>query len=171
MTDVPLGDVTVTSTRPDACAGATAVIEPGEFSVNDCAGTPPKLTAETPRKFDPLIVTDVPPAVVPLLVPRLLMTGAADWIVYRSAADVADVPTLFVTVTSTVPADSAAVMAVMDVGELTVKLRAAVEPNITEETLLKFVPMMTTDVPPPAAPLVVPRPVTEGVPVGAVNVN
>jgi hypothetical protein len=169
--ELPLGVVTVTSTSPAACAGAIAVIELGEFSVNDAAGTPPKLTAETPIKFEPLIVTDVPPAVVPVAVPRLVTTGAGDWKVNRSAAEVSDVPAALVTVTSTVPADSAAVMAVIEVGELTVKERAATEPNITDETLLKFVPMITTDVPPEAFPEVTPRPVTAGVPFGAVNVN
>ena len=86
----------------------------------------------------------------------------------RSAAEVAEVPALLVTVTSTVPADSASLIAVMEVGELTVKLLAATEPNITALTLLKLVPMTTTDVPPAAGPLVVPSPVTEGVLVGAV---
>jgi hypothetical protein len=78
------------------------------------------------------------------------------------------VPAEFVTLTSTVPADSASVIAVRDVGEFTVKLRAATDPNMTADTFEKLVPMTTTDVPPAAGPLVVPSPVTDGVLVGAV---
>ena len=47
----------------------------------------------------------------------------------RSAAEVAEVPALLVTVTSTVPADSASLIAVMEVGELSVKLVAATVPK------------------------------------------
>ena len=79
VAEVPLGVVTVMSTRPATCEGATAVIELGEFSVNDEAGTPPKLTEETPIKFEPLIVIDVPPAVDPLVLSRLVIMGAGDW--------------------------------------------------------------------------------------------
>ena len=44
-------------------------------------------------------------------------------------------------------------MAVMCVEELTVKLVAAVLPNITDVAPVKFVPVMTTDVPPAPLPL------------------
>ena len=39
--------------------------------------TPPKVTALAPEKFVPVMVTEVPPAVLPLLVPRPVTTGAA----------------------------------------------------------------------------------------------
>jgi hypothetical protein len=78
MADVPLGVGTVMSTSPATCAGAIADIELGEFSVNDAAGTPPKLTPVAPKKFEPLIVIGVPPAVVPLVLSRPVMTGAGD---------------------------------------------------------------------------------------------
>ena len=76
--DVPSGVVTVMSTSPTECAGETAVMEVGEFKTNEAPGTPPKLTAEAPKKFEPLIVMEVPPAVVPLVLSRPVMTGAGD---------------------------------------------------------------------------------------------
>jgi hypothetical protein len=42
----------------------------------------------------------------------------------------------------------------MDVAELTVKLLAATEPNITAVAPLKSVPVMLTEVPPAVLPLV-----------------
>jgi hypothetical protein len=56
--------------------GDTAVIELAEFTVNDAASTPPKVTAVAPLNPVPFTVTDVPPAALPLLVPRLLTLGA-----------------------------------------------------------------------------------------------
>src|SRR5690348_1891806 len=68
-----------------------------------------------------------------------------------SAALTALVPPEAVTVTSTVP-DPAGVVAVISLALLTVKVLAAVEPNFTALTATKLVPMMVTDVPPPAGP-------------------
>jgi ornithine cyclodeaminase/alanine dehydrogenase-like protein (mu-crystallin family) len=45
-------------------------------TVTPVAATPPKLTVAPLTKFVPLIVTDVPPAVVPLFGERLLTVGA-----------------------------------------------------------------------------------------------
>ena len=53
-----------------------------------------------------------------------------------------------VTITCTVPADSAGEVATMEVGELTVTAIAAVPPNITVAPEAKPVPVMVTDVPP-----------------------
>jgi len=64
------------------------------------------------------------------------------------------VPPAVVTVTSTVPTLPAGEMAVMDIAELTVKLLAATEPNITDVAPLKLIPRMVTEVPPEVLPLV-----------------
>jgi hypothetical protein len=74
--DVPVGVVTTTSTVPAAIGGDTAVIAVDEFTTNDAASTPPNVTAVALVKLVPLIVTEVPPALEPLLVPRLLTAGA-----------------------------------------------------------------------------------------------
>jgi hypothetical protein len=60
--DVPPGVVTVTSTAPaDAAAGAVAVIDVSEFTVNELTAVAPNATALAPARLLPLIVTDVPP--------------------------------------------------------------------------------------------------------------
>jgi hypothetical protein len=56
-----------------------------------------------------------------------------------------------VTATSTTP-DPTGATAVIDVSELTVKLEALVEPNVTAVTLLNPPPVIVTDVPPVAGP-------------------
>ena len=63
-------------------------------------------------------------------------------------------PPTVVTVISTTPAEPAGETAVIEVAEFCVKLVAAVEPNFTAVALLKFVPVMLTEVPPTALPLV-----------------
>ena len=85
-----------------------------------------------------------------------------------SAGLVADVPPNVVTVTSTIPAEPAGDVAMIDVGLLTVKLVAAAVPNITAEAPLRFVPVIVTDVPPVAGPAVGAIPLTVG---GAVYAN
>jgi hypothetical protein len=59
--------VTVTSTVPADWAGEVAVIEVAELTVKLVAATDPKLTAVAPVKLVPVMVTDVPPAVIPRL--------------------------------------------------------------------------------------------------------
>jgi hypothetical protein len=169
--DVPPGVVTFTSTCPAAWAGATATIMPEPLIANEAAATPPKLTNVAPEKLLPKIVTEVPPAVEPVLMLRLLTTGAADWNVNWSALEVGDVRAELTTLTSTTPADSAGETAVIDVLELTANDEAAWPPNITPLTFVKFVPMITTCVPPAVVPSVVPRPVTAGGLTGAVYTN
>lgn len=58
--------VTGTSVGSSAGAGAIAVIEESELIVKLIAGFGPKWTAVAPVKFDPLIITWVPPAAGPL---------------------------------------------------------------------------------------------------------
>ena len=78
-----------------------------------------------------------------------------------SAALVALVPPGVVTVTSTVPAPTGEV-AVMPVGLLTVKLAAAVVPNLTALAPVKPVPVIATEVLPVVGPEAGLTPVTVG---------
>ena len=71
--------------------------------------------------------------------------------VKRSASLVALVPLGAVTVTSTVPVPAGEV-AVIELPEVTVKLVAAVEPNLTAVAPAKPVPVIVTEVPPAAGP-------------------
>jgi hypothetical protein len=73
--------------------------------------------------------------------------------VKTSAAPVALVPPGVVTVTSTEPAPAEGAVAVICVALLSVKVAAGAAPNLTAETLVKPVPVMTTEVPPAVLPL------------------
>jgi hypothetical protein len=55
---VPKG--VVTAIAPDAPPSTTALIRLEETTVNDLAGTPPKLTAVAPERFVPLIAMVLP---------------------------------------------------------------------------------------------------------------
>jgi hypothetical protein len=79
-----------------------------------------------------------------------------------SAAEVALVPLDVVTVTSTVPAGSAGLTAVIELSELTVKLAAARVPNLTAVAPVRALPVMVTVVAPPVGPEVGDTPVTTG---------
>ncbi len=82
----------------------------------------------------------------------------------RSADEVALVPAALATVTSTVPGAAGAVVAVIDVSELTVKVLAAVAPKLTAVALAKPLPVMVTDVPPAVVPAFGLMAVTAGAP-------
>jgi hypothetical protein len=69
-----------------------------------------------------------------------------------SAELVALVPPVVVTVTLTVPADSAGDVAVMEVAEFTVTAVAVTVPNITVAPDRKPVPVIVTEVPPVVGP-------------------
>ncbi len=76
-----------------------------------------------------------------------------------------DVPPELATVTSTVPAVPAGLVAVIRVEELTANAGAEVLPNRTDVASVKPVPVMMTVVPPPVGPEFGLRPVTVGAPV------
>jgi hypothetical protein len=59
------GFVTVTPTRPAACAGVVAVIDVALVTVTPVAAVPPIATVAPVTKFVPVIVTLVPPPVGP----------------------------------------------------------------------------------------------------------
>jgi len=62
----PLLFVTATVTAPALPAGVVAVIDVALTTVTFVAATPPNITVAPEAKFVPVIVTAVPPAVVPL---------------------------------------------------------------------------------------------------------
>src|SRR5262249_21666310 len=128
------------------------------------AATVPKETAVAPVKPVPVIVTDVPPPVDPELGETPATDGAAAAVkVYWPAHTAADVPLRVVTITNTVPAAYAGVVAAICVLEFTVKLAAATAPKETAPAPVKPVPVMITDVPPAVEPDVGLRLVTAGV--------
>jgi hypothetical protein len=59
--EVPPTVLTLTSTVPVPSGGLVAVISVGESTTKAAAGVPPKSTAVTPWKLEPVIVTLVPP--------------------------------------------------------------------------------------------------------------
>src|ERR1700733_12423736 len=163
MGEVPEGLVTVTFTRPAPSAGAVAMIDVAELTVNESAETVPNLTTVAPVKFVPVIVTTVPPIVEPTAGETPVTEGAllAETKVNWSAGLMAEAPALY-TETSTRPAASAGAVAVIDVFESTVNELAATLPKSTCVVPVKFVPVIVTTVPPAAGPEAGLRPVTVG---------
>jgi hypothetical protein len=136
------------------------VIEVAELKVKLEAAVPPKVTAVTPVKFVPEIVTTVPPVSGPLLGETAPIVGAGmkvNW----SAPLVDEMPPAVVTLTSTVPVPVGAV-AVIEVAEFTVNVEAGVAANATAVAPVNPVPVIVTTVPPEAGPDVGEIPVTAG---------
>jgi hypothetical protein len=151
----------VTSTVPALPAGVVVVIWVAETTVNDVGAVDPNRTAVAPPKPVPVIVTGVPPASGPApgLTPVTVGTGSYENL---SKAPVVEVPPGFVTVTSTLPADLAGVVTVIEVDETTVNDVAAVEPKWTAMASVKPVPVIVTGVPPASGPAPGLTPVTVG---------
>ena len=95
-------------------------------------------------------MTLLPPLAGPALSDSFPTVGAS-WNVNRSAAFGGLVPEGVVTVTSTAPCPGGAV-AVIDVGESTLKLAACAVPKRTDVASSKLSPAIVTVVPPPAGP-------------------
>ena len=72
---MPPAVVTVTSTMP-LPAGELAVIEVALLTLNEAAFAPPNLTAVAPVRLVPVMVTEVPPRVVPLMGAIAVTVGA-----------------------------------------------------------------------------------------------
>ena len=154
---VPPTVVTLTVTEP-VPAGDVAVICVAELTVKLVAAVAPNFTAVAPVKLVPVITTLVPPTIGPDVGARPVTVGAATKV--KVPTDV-PVPPSVVTLTVTDPAPAGEV-AVICVAELTVKLVAAVAPNLTAVAPVKLVPVMTTLVPPAVGPDVGASPVTVG---------
>src|SRR5713226_7641672 len=101
LPDWPSGFWTVTSTVPAAFAGVTAWICVALLTVTADAGAVPNKTSAPARKFVPVIDTEVPPALEPLLGEMLATVGAG--LLYTKPLSVLDCPSGFWTTTSTVP--------------------------------------------------------------------
>ncbi len=135
----------VTATRPaEAPEGTVVVICVGEFTVN-AAGTPLNLTAVAPVRFVPVMTTEVPAG--PLVGANDVIVGGGTTV--KTTALVA-VPPAVVTVIEPVTAAKGTV-AVIWVAEFTTKV-AKKPANFTAVAPVKFVPVMTTEV--PTGPLV-----------------
>ena len=67
--------VTVTLMVPAEWAGVVAAIVVLLITLTFVAATPPKLTVAPAAKFAPLMVVDVPPAVVPVFGEMVLIEG------------------------------------------------------------------------------------------------
>ena len=128
--------------------------------VNERAAVNPKLTPVVAPRWLPIIVTDVPPVVIPLAGEILVMMGVGTY-VNRLTGSVKLVPFVVVTVTLTAPLPTGD-MALILLALTTTNDVAAVDPKLTALTLLKLVPLMITDVPPPSDPLIGAMVDTEG---------
>ena len=95
--------------------------------MNEVAGVVPKVTAVAPVNPVPVIVTEVPPAVVPDVGETLVNDGAETVYVY---VPVAVSPGVVITML-TVPAIPAGVVAVIDLLLTTVNEVATVPPKVT----------------------------------------
>jgi hypothetical protein len=165
---VPPGVVTVTSTVP-VPAGVVAMIAVALATVNELAAVPPNLTAVAPVRLVPVIVTLLPPAAGPDDgdTPVTVGAGVGATYVNWSALEVALVPPGVLTVTSTVPALCAGLVAVIWVALLTVNELAGLEPKLTATAPLRLAPVIVTLVPPAVEPDDGETPVTVGAGVGA----
>jgi len=122
----------------------------------------PKSTAVAPPKFVPVIVTVVPPANGPAEGLMLVTAGAPRYVNW-SAEEIAETPPGLLTVTLAMPIEAIGLTAVIWVAELTVKVLAGIDPKSTAIAVVNPVPLIVTDVPPVAGPIMGLMPVTDGV--------
>src|SRR5215469_6731920 len=140
----------MTVTAPALPAGVTAVIVVLFTTTTLVADALPKVTVAPETKFVPVMVTAVPPDVVPVLGLTLVTVGIATYV--NPFARLPFCP-LTVTVTETAPAVPAGVVAEIVVLFTTDILVAAADPNVTDAPVAKFVPVIVTAVPPTVEPL------------------
>ena len=134
---VPPGVVTLTF--PDAPLSTVAVIRVGELTLKDVAATPPKLTAVAPVKLVPVMVTVASwPAEVGA---KLVMVGAG------MKVKPPRLPVPPGAVTLTFPEVPPPTVAVIRVGDTTLKDVAVTPPKLTAVAPVKLVPVMVTVAP------------------------
>ena len=158
--------VTVTVTAPAVPAGVVVVIVVLLTTTTLVAAAAPKVTVAPEAKFVPVIVTDVPPAVGPLLGDTLLTVGLTTYV--NPLVRLPLWPIELVTVTVTAPAVPAGVVAVIVVLLTTTTFVAAAPAKVTASPVAKFVHVIVTAVPPVVVPLFGDTLVTVG---GAMYVN
>ena len=145
--------VTTTLALPAECAGVVAVIEVALTTVTPVAELPPTLIDAPERKPVPVMVTAVPPAVVPETGEILLIAGAGLLVAYvNPLVSVSLWPSLLVTTMLVAPDACAGVVAVIEVLLTTVTPVADVPPTFTVAPERKPVPVMVTAVPPELVP-------------------
>ena len=108
---MPPGVVTVTGASPATWGGVMKTISFGEIEVGVTV-TPSTFTFEPSTNHDPLIVTGVPPSIVPELGESDVTTGVGGMNV--KAPGSVPVPPAVVTTTSTVPASCAGVVTISE---------------------------------------------------------
>ena len=147
----PSGFVTVTLTLPAAPAGVVAVMVVLFTKVIAVAALLPRLTVAPATKFAPLIVIAVPPMVDPVAGVTLATLGAGKLYV-NAFASIPLCPLALVTVTFTLPATPAGVVAVMVMLLTTITEVAAPLPTLTVVPAAKLVPLTVIAVPPVVSP-------------------
>ncbi|CAB4897848.1 unannotated protein [freshwater metagenome] len=152
LVDVPPGVVTVTVAAPATPAGAVAVTDVADTTTTFAAAFAPNFTPVAPVRFEPVIVTTVPPATGPLVGLNAVTVGAAT---YVNETAFADVPPAVVAVTVAAPATPAGVVALIDVADTNVTAVPAFAPNFTVVAPdTNPLPVIVTTVPAVTGPLV-----------------
>ena len=128
---VPPAVVTLTFTAPATWGLVLAWTTVGLVTVKDVAAVAPKWTAVAPMNPVPVILTVVPPLVVPDVGVSEVTVGVGAMKVYSWAVPDVAVPPAVVTWTLTAPATWDFVTALTTVGLVTVKLAAVVAPKWT----------------------------------------
>ena len=146
----PSGFVTVTAAGPADPAGAVAAIVVLFTTFTDVASAPPTRTLALATKFDPVIVSDVPPDAGPEPGVTPLTVGGAMYV--NAPARVPLCPSALVTVTSTGPVAPAGVTAVIVVALTTATLVAGLAPIVTVAPAVKLVPVIVIAVAPLVGP-------------------
>ena len=144
---VPPTVVTRTSTVAGVCGGVTALICVALAIVKLAAGTTPNLTEVAPENPVPVMVTVVPPECGPLVGLRPVTAGAATY-VNLSVLTAGLVPAGVVTLTSTVPAAWAGLVAKRAISETTLKEEGGGGSEVTAVAPVKEAPAMAITVPP-----------------------
>lgn len=146
---MPPNVVTAISVAPADPAGAIAVICVGLFTTYEVAATAPKRTAVAPLKLVPVIVTLVPPAIVPLLGDAPLTVAAAKAELVNVNATDADVPPGEAIAKATLPIPlEFGVTTVICVGLTTEGETPGSPEKVTAVAPVKFEPVIVNVVPP-----------------------
>ncbi len=152
---MPFVVATVTLTAPAEPAGAVTVNEVADADVTVAALDPKSTVSPDAVALNPVpvMVTEFPPTVEPLVGLIDVIAGGGVTYVYVAAFDV---PPAVVTVTLAAPAEPAGVVTVSDVAEAAVTVALEL-PNATaspDAVALNPVPVIVTVVPPAVVPLV-----------------
>jgi hypothetical protein len=144
----------------ESCPGEVTVIWV-LVTVSIPAGYVPKSTLDAPANPLPLIVTVVPPLILPLVGVRPVTTGPTAYVNW-SAGTIALTPDGVVTRTLTIPAESCPGEVTVIWVLVTVSIPAGYVPKSTLDAPANPLPLIVTVVPPLILPLVGVRPVIVG---------